>query len=110
MNNIESPRTDDSAIEQEIKAKGLTAPRVTPADIAANIKSVEYVKHVSAGGQVLRWAVITTTSGYAVVAHPSVAVSPENDDDDIGKKVAFENSRNAMWPLMGYALKERLSN
>ena len=110
MNNIESPRTDDSAIEQEIKAKGLTAPRVTPADIAANIKSVEYVKHVSAGGQVLRWAVITTTSGYAVVAHPSVAVSPENDDEDIGKKVAFENSRNAMWPLIGYALKERLSN
>ena len=110
MNNIESLRTDDSAIEQEIKAKGLTAPRVTPADIAANIKSVEYVKHVSAGGQVLRWAVITTTSGYAVVAHPSVAVSPENDDEDIGKKVAFENSRNAMWPLMGYALKERLSN
>ena len=110
MNNIESPRTDDSAIEQEIKAKGLTAPRVTPADIAANIKSVEYVKHVSAGGQVLRWAVVTTTSGYAVVAHPSVAVSPENDDEDIGKKVAFENSRNAMWPLMGYALKERLSN
>ena len=110
MNNIESPRTDDSTIEQEIKAKGLTAPRVTPADIAANIRDVEYVKHVSAGGQVLRWAVITTANGYAVVAHPSVAVSPENDDEDIGKRVAFENAKNAMWPLMGYALKERLSN
>ena len=42
MNNIASPRTDDSAIEQEIKAKGLTAPRVTPADIEANIASEHY--------------------------------------------------------------------
>jgi hypothetical protein len=42
MNNIVSPRTDDTAIEQEIKAKGLTAPRVTPADIEANIYSVKY--------------------------------------------------------------------
>lgn len=96
-------------IEAEIQAKGLTAPRITPADIAANIKHVEYVKHVSAGGQVLRWAVITTESGYAVVANPSVAVSPENDDEEVGQKVAFENAKNAMWPLMGYALKERLS-
>ena len=37
MMNIQSPRTDDDAIEQEIKAKGLTSPRVTPADIEANI-------------------------------------------------------------------------
>lgn len=30
---------NDQTIEQEIKAKGLTAPRVTPADIEANIVS-----------------------------------------------------------------------
>ncbi len=109
MNHIPSPRTDDNAIEQEIKAKGLTAPRVTPADLQANIIDVEIVRHVSKGGQVLRWAVITTKSGYAVVGNPSVAVSPENDDADIGTKVAFENSKNALWPLMGYALKEKLA-
>ena len=39
---------------------------------------------------------------------PSASVSAENDDQEIGEKVAFENARNAMWPLMGYALKERL--
>ena len=42
MNRIESPRTDDSAIEQEIKAKGLTAPRVTPDSIKAVIASEHY--------------------------------------------------------------------
>lgn len=108
MQNVTSPRTDDGAIEQEIQAKGLTAPRVTPADIMDNIKDVEYVKHISKGGQILRWAVITTASGYAVVGNPSVAVSPANDDEVIGQKVAFENSKQGLWPLMGYELKERL--
>lgn len=32
----------DETIEQEIQAKGLTAPRVTPADIEANIASEHY--------------------------------------------------------------------
>lgn len=109
MNHIQSPRTDDNAIEQKIKELGATAPRVTPEDIEANIAHVEYVKHVSHGGQVLRWAVLTTKSGYAVVGNPSVSVSPENDRAEIGLAVAFENSKNQLWPLMGYALKQKLS-
>jgi len=111
VHHIQSPAdaTSDTAIEREIRAKGLTAPRVTPSDIDAAIKSVEYVKHVSKSGQVLRWAVIDTPCGFAVVGNPSVAVSAANDDDEVGKKVALANSKNALWPLMGYALKERLS-
>ena len=108
MNNITSPRTDDAAIEQQIQALGATAPRVTPDDMVDNIVHVEYVKHISHGGQVLRWAVLTTKSGYAVVGNPSVSVSPENDRATIGESVAYENSKNALWPLMGYALKQRL--
>lgn len=34
--------TTDATIEQETQAKGLTAPRVTPADIEANIASEHY--------------------------------------------------------------------
>lgn len=99
----------DSAIEKEIQAKGLTAPRVTPSDLAANIVDVEYVTHVSKSGQVLRWAVITTRNGFAVTGRPSVAVSKQNDNEDIGRQVAYENARNELWPLMGYALKEKLA-
>ena len=33
---------NDNQIEQEIQAKGLTAPRVTPADLEANIASELY--------------------------------------------------------------------
>lgn len=108
MHNITSPRTDDNAIEAEIQAKGLTAPRVTPSDIEANIAHVEYVKHIAHGGQVLRWAVITTRNGFAVVGNPSASVSPANDDEEIGQRGAFENSKQELWPLMGYALKASL--
>lgn len=100
--------TDDN-IEKEIQAKGKTAARVTPADLQANIATVEYVKHISAGRKVLRWAVITTTNGFAVTGSPSASVSPENDDEEIGKAVAFENAKKELWPLMGYALQSKLT-
>ena len=109
MHHITSPRTCDEGIEQLIQDLGAVAPRVTPEDLVANITRVEYVKHVSHGGQVLRWAVITTKNGYAVVGNPSVSVSPENDRVLVGEAVALENSKNAMWPLMGYALKTQLA-
>lgn len=101
--------TTDTTIEQEIQAKGLTAPRITPADLEANIVDVETVKHVSVSGQVLRWAVLTTRNGYAVTGRPSVAVSSENDDAEIGVAVAIANAKQELWPLMGYALKTKLS-
>lgn len=98
----------DQAIEKEIQAKGLTAPRVTLADLEANIVDTEILKHVSKTGQVLRFAILTTANGFAVVGKPSVAVSAENDNAEIGEKIAIENAKTEIWPLMGYALKQKL--
>ncbi len=42
MNHIQSPRTCDASVEEEILAKGLTAPRITPADIEENIVETYY--------------------------------------------------------------------
>ena len=108
MHNIQSPRTDDDAIEQKINAKGLNAPRLSPDDLNANIAHTEIVKHVSPSGQVLRWAVLTTRNGFAVTGRPSASVSAENDDAEIGTQVAIANARQELWPLMGYQLKEQL--
>lgn len=100
----------DQITEQMIKAHGADqAPRVTPEDLKANIAHVEYVRHVSHGGKVLRWAVITTKSGFAVTGDPSVSVSPENDRPLIGEKVAYDNAVHKLWVLMGYALSENLA-
>lgn len=99
---------NDQSIEQEIQAKGLTSPRITPDAIEANIADIEIVKHVAKSGQVLRWAVLTTRNGFAVTGKPSCSVSSENDNAEIGEKIAIANSKDEMWPLMGYALKQDL--
>jgi hypothetical protein len=115
MNNITSPATDDSAIEREIKSKGLTAPRVTPQDIEANI-AAEYCftaaqatqgcpQHESLG--LLTLCVIVLKNGFTVTGE-SACASPENFNAEIGQKIARENAKQKMWPLMGYALRERL--
>lgn len=100
--------TSEQSLEEEIRRKGLNAPRLQPSDLDAEIQYTEIVKHVSAGGQVLRWAVLTLRNGFAVTGRPSVSVSPENDDAEVGTKVAISNARNEMWPLLGYALKDRM--
>ncbi|WP_220152523.1 Gp49 family protein [Klebsiella michiganensis] len=98
----------DKDIEQLIQTKGLTAPRITLDDFKANIVNTEIVKHVSVSGQVLRWAVLTTKNGFSVTGKPSCSASSENDDAEIGEQIAIENAENELWPLMGYALKQRL--
>ena len=99
---------NDKTIEQEIQAKGLTAPRVSFADLEANIIHTEIVKHTTHGGGILRWAILTTKNGFSVTGRPSASVSPANDNQEIGEKVAIDNARAELWPLMGYELKERL--
>ena len=122
MFNVQSPRTDDGAIEQEIQAKGLTAPRVTPADLEANIASEHYF--TAAEGQcgaarhhdglypealnLLTFCVLVLKNGFTVTGE-SACASPENFDAEIGRKIARENAKQKLWPLMGYALKDRLA-
>lgn len=132
MHNVASPRTDDTGVEAEIIAKGLTAPRVTPTDLAANIASCYYFTAWQ-GAQLAYWGdsdpenpkplsgepdqsgplslltfcVLVLRNGFTVTGE-SACASPENFDAEIGQKIALENAKQKMWPLMGYALKERL--
>ena len=130
MNRIDSPRTDDAAVEQEIKAKGLPAPRVTPADIEANIASESYftaaegLAGASAGKpggsllpeyatyegsplSLLTFCVLVLRNGFTVTGE-SACASPENFDAEIGRKIARQNAVQKIWPLMGYELRSRL--
>ena len=101
---IAKPETIDQAHER----LGHKAPRVTPADLEANIVAVEYVTHRSSSGQTLRWAVLVLRNGFALAGEPSASVSPKNDSEELGRRFALENAKRALWPLMGYALRERL--
>lgn len=95
---------DEASLENKIQAKGLTAPRLTPALIDAAIKSVDY--HVF-GGTVLTVCCITLKNGFTVTGE-SACASPENFDAEIGKEIAHQNAREKIWVLEGYLLREKL--
>jgi len=120
---------NDQIIEQEIQAKGLTAPRVTPADIEAEISSAHYFtaaegclgEGVQNGelpvGYVLRepavlhlltFCVLVLRNGFTVTGE-SACASPENFDAEIGRKIARQNAVNQVWPLLGFRLRDKLS-
>ena len=96
---------DETAIEQEIQDKGLTAPRITPADIDAAIKAEDY--HVFPGSQ-LTVCCMTLQNGFTVTGE-SACASPANFNAELGRKIVKTNAVAKVWPLMGYALKERLA-
>ena len=115
--------TPDQAIEQEIQSKGLTAPRVTPADIEANIASEHYFTAADgiageahrrdlAGSEtpvgwyappatgLLTFCVLVLRNGFTVTGE-SACASPENFDAEIGRKIARQNAVEKIWPLLG---------
>ena len=120
---------NDQQIEQEIQAKGLTAPRVTPADIEANIVSEHYFTAADAyrsnpcydpNGhpheplpapaplELLTFCVLVLRNGFTVPGE-SYCADAERFDAETGRNEARKDAINKAWPLMGYALKERLA-
>lgn len=124
----------EQQIEQMIQDKGKTAPRVTPDAVEANIASVHYF--TAAHGVdtaafdcdfyrdantraalksevtpeplgLLTFCVIILANGFTVTGE-SACASPDNFDPDIGRKIAYDNARAKIWPLMGYHLKQKM--
>jgi len=104
MHEVNSPRTDDESIEQEIVRKGLIAPRITPAHIEGVIVKADYRVFP---GTMLTVCCLTLKNGYPVTGE-SACASPENFDPEIGRKVARENAKQKIWALEGYLLKHNL--
>ena len=112
-----------------IQDKGLTAPRITPADVEANIVGEHYftaeqgVEAVEGIGSfhpnkntpnwevlsLLTFCVLVLKNGFTVTGE-SACASPENFDPEIGRKIARQNAEQKIWPLMGYVLKEKISS
>ena len=123
---------NDQTIEQEIQAKGLTAPRITPADIEANIVSEHYftardgrrgaladgtyvgrerprpAEEDLAALDLLTFCVLVMKNGFTVTGE-SACASPENFDAELGRKIARQNAVAKIWPLMGYELRSQLA-
>lgn len=108
---------NESEVENEIKAKGLNAPRLTPADIDAAIMAEHYLRVSDAcaalgqpahpATQCLTLCVLVLRNGFTVTGE-SACVSPENFNAELGRKIARDNARNKIWAFEGYLLRERL--
>ena len=131
MNHIQppQPKTQDALDEIAIKRAGAdVAPRITPADIEANIASTFYFTAAQGAEKAARdngsyaagtpsegkalslltFCVLVLRNGFTVTGE-SACASPENFNAEIGRRVARESAINKVWPLMGYELKTKLA-
>jgi hypothetical protein len=126
MFHTTSPDTSDQGIENQIQTKGLNAPRVTPSQVEESIASEYYFtagQGISGEKQdhpdnpqycyeqsldLLTFCVLVLRNGFTVTGE-SACASPENFDAEIGRQIARTHAVNKIWPLLGYALKDRLS-
>lgn len=109
-------------------AAGRTAPRVSLADLEANIVMEAYFTGGEAlasdrviyhdrckPGQfrgddlaVLTICLLQTRNGFVIIGK-SAPASPDNFDPVLGRRLAYEDAVRQLWPLMGYALREKLA-
>lgn len=88
--------------ELEVALASRPAPRVTAEGMKDRIERVDY--HVLPGSTVTICN-ITVNNGFSVRGE-SACVDPENFDEAIGRKIAFDNAFRQLWPLFGFLLAE----
>lgn len=108
------------ATDQAAEAVG-TAPRVSLKDIERAIA----FKHYTTGGrivamlhggqvppdakslEVLSICLLVMRNGFTVIGK-SAPAHPDNYDYELGHRFAYEDAIRQLWPLMGFALRDRI--
>lgn len=92
----------EEKVEKMIQEEGLTAPRLTPEDIEAKIKSKTFTVLPSGKCMICE---IVLENGFTVRGEAS-CVSKENFNENIGKEVSYKDAKDKIWLLEGYLLQE----
>lgn len=113
--------SDTLKATDEYSASKATHPRVSLADMEGKIQRQHYFtadKAVCAAENadsypgdplsLLTICILVMRNGFTVIGK-SAPASPENFDEEKGKRFAYEDAIKQLWPLEGYALRERLS-
>ena len=96
---------NEQAIEAEIQSKNLNAPRIFPERIDAVIVDEDYYVFP---GTTLTVCCLKLRNGFTVTGE-SAAVSLENFNAAVGRKIARSHARDKIWALEGYLLREQLA-
>lgn len=92
--------TDDASKEVQ-----KTPNRVALDTLLDRVTGKEYIHPDSIPHMTI--CVLLTDNGFAIVGKSSPA-DPENYDEALGEKFAFEDAIRQMWPLEAYLLRERM--
>ncbi len=96
------------------------APRISLADIENSIETrfafngTELSKihpvshHAMKSLESVTFAIIVQKNGHCVLGI-SAPASPENYKQELGEQFALQHALAQLWPVMGYALRDRLS-
>lgn len=91
-------------VEATIQAKGLTAPRVTPQDLDAEVVDRQFYVFP---GTTVTVCLLMLANGFTLVGH-SACASPENFDAELGRGIAERNAKDQLWALLGFRLRDKL--
>ena len=87
--------------ELDEKLEQSPAPRVTKQSMEERIKKTEFVRLTPT----VKICNILLDNGYSVRGE-SACVNPENYNQEIGERVAYDNAFDKLWPLFGFLLAE----
>ena len=109
---------------EEYSAAKATHPRVSLADMESKIAEEHYFRAsealnainpiadyagVSNPLSILTICILVMENGFTIIGK-SAPASPENFDQEKGRCFAYEDAIKQLWPLEGYALREKLSS
>jgi hypothetical protein len=72
--------------------------------LAHEALSVEHMAPLS----IITLCVVVMRNGFTIIGK-SAPASPENFNAELGRKLAYEDAVRQLWPLMGFALRDRLA-
>ena len=110
--------SDSLQVTDQAAAAVAKAPRVSLVDIEAAIGEIHYANardvaeldgsRASEHLATLTVCLVTMRNGFTVIGK-SAPASPENFDAALGRKFAYEDAVRQLWPLMGFALRDKLA-
>lgn len=116
---------NDQTIEQQIQSSGANvAPRVTPADIEAEIRDEVYFTAAQGSDAeesndpvlasydslgLLTFCVLVLRNGTKIVGINYGAIDPAQHSAEQGRRSAREHAIEQIWPLLGFRLRDRLA-
>lgn len=113
----------DEKLEAEIAEKANKAPRVSLQQIVQTIADEYYftAQQGAKGEQIgkpssqvhpslslLTFCVLVLKNGFTVTGE-SACASPENFNEELGRKIARQKAMEKIWPLEGYLLRQKLA-